>query len=112
MSLRINDRLLSDQSLCRKAGRLKMGGDVVREEILKGGARLVLLASDAAERTVRQMRFACEEGEVPLRMLPRTMDELWATAGKRYGVFAVCDGGFAKMIAGLLPPEGTGTAEQ
>ncbi|WP_308755077.1 ribosomal L7Ae/L30e/S12e/Gadd45 family protein [uncultured Anaerotruncus sp.] len=108
----MNDRLLSALSLCRKAGRLKMGGDVVREEILKGGARLVLLASDAAERTVRQMRFACEEGEVPLRMLPRTMDELWATAGKRYGVFAVCDGGFAKMIAGLLPPEGTGTAEQ
>lgn len=31
---------------------------------------------------------------------------------KRYGVFAVCDGGFAKMIAGLLPPEGAETAEQ
>lgn len=90
-----------------------MGGDVVREEIMKGGSPgWCCSASDAAERTVRQMRFACEEGKVPLRMIPRTMDELWATAGKRYGVFAVCDGGFAKMIAGLLPPEGAETAEQ
>ena len=38
----MNDKLLSALSLCRKAGRLKMGGDVVREEIMKGGARLVL----------------------------------------------------------------------
>ena len=58
----MNDKLLSALSLCRKAGRLKMGGDVVREEIMKGGARLVLLASDAAERTVRQMRFAPRRG--------------------------------------------------
>lgn len=108
----MNDRLLSALSLCRKAGRLKMGGDVAREEIYKGSARLVLLASDAAERTVRQMRFACEEGGVPLRMIPRTMDELWATAGKRYGVFAVCDSGFATMITGLLPPEEAGPAEK
>ena len=47
----MNDKLLSALSLCRKAGRLKMGGDVVREEIMKGGARLVLRdASPSVER--------------------------------------------------------------
>lgn len=111
-NLRMNDKLLSALSLCRKAGRLKMGGDVVREEIMKGGAGWCCSRRTRPNARCARCGSRAKEGKVPLRMIPRTMDELWATAGKRYGVFAVCDGGFAKMIAGLLPPEGAETAEQ
>ena len=38
------DRLMGAVSLCRKAGRLRMGMDLVCEEVQKGGVRLVLVA--------------------------------------------------------------------
>ena len=90
-------------SLCRKARRLRMGADVVRDNVLSGEAKLVLLTSDIAERSARHARGICGPAHVPVRTLPYTMQELAPVAGKHYGVFAVCDRGFADMILGLLP---------
>ena len=99
------DKLLGALSLCRKAGKLRLGGDVVRQEARTGGAKLVLLTSDVAERSARQTAAACQEGKVPLRRLPLDMGELSRVAGKEYGILAVCDAGFARMITGLLPSQ-------
>ena len=99
----MNDRLFSAISLCRKARRLRMGADVVRDNVLSGEAKLVLLTSDIAERSARHARGICGPAHVPVRTLPYTMQELAPVAGKHYGVFAVCDRGFAYMILGLLP---------
>ena len=99
----MNDRLLSAISLCRKAGKLRLGGDVAREEALSGGAKLMLLSADLAARSNRQTRFGCGE-RVPVRELPFSMEELSRVTGRRCGIMAVCDEGFAKMISGLLPP--------
>lgn len=102
---RMNDKLMSALSLCRKAGKLRMGTDVVKEEVGTGGAALVLVAADVAERTERQIRFVCEHNKVKVCKLPYSMEDLWQITGKQYGVYAVCDRGFAKMISGLIPGE-------
>ena len=99
----MNDRLFSAISLCRKAQRLRMGADVVRDNVLTGEAKLVLLTSDIAERSARHARGVCQQARVPVCTLPYTRQELAPVAGKPYGVFAVCDRGFADMISGLLP---------
>ncbi|MEM1484676.1 50S ribosomal protein L7 [Oscillospiraceae bacterium PP1C4] len=101
----MNDKLFSAISLCRKAGKLKMGSDVVKEEVLDGSAALVLLTNDLVERSERQTRFVCENNRTKVRSLPYSMEQLWPITGKKYGILAVCDSGFAKMIEGLLPPE-------
>lgn len=101
----MNDRLMSAISLCRKAGKLKMGGDVVKEAALSGEARLVLIASDLAERSEKQIRQVCEGSGTRLESLPLTMEQLWQVTGKKYGILAVCDQGFAKMIDGLVKRE-------
>ena len=80
-----------------------MGADVVRDNVLSGEAKLVLLTSDIAERSARHARGICGPARVPVRTLPYTMQQLASVAGKQYGVFAVCDRGFADMILGLLP---------
>lgn len=100
----MNDKLISAISLCRKANKLKMGFDVVKEEAAKGTAVLVLLVRDLAPRSERQIRFSCEQSGTKVSVLPYTMEELSVITGRNYGILAVCDNGFAKMIEGLLPP--------
>ena len=98
----MNHKLLSAISLCRKAGKLRMGMDVVREAVQDGSAKLVLLASDLAKRSEGQILAACEGRKVPVHTLPLDMEALWQVTGKKYGILAVCEDGFAKMIIGLL----------
>lgn len=99
------DRLMGAVSLCRKAGRLRMGMDLVCEEVQKGGVRLVLVADGVSGRSERKVREVCEAGNVPVHRLPCTMEELSRVTGKKYGILAVCDEGFAGMIGGLLGSE-------
>lgn len=100
----MNDKLLSAISLCRKAGKLKMGMDVVKEAVAGGETRLVLLAQDIAERSERQIVEACAAKHVRVQKLPVDMDELGQFTGKRYGILAICDKGFTQMIGKLIDP--------
>lgn len=100
------DKLLSAISLCRKAGKLKMGTDVVKEQIEQGTAKLVFTASDIAQRSRRQIDFACAKASLTAVSVPYTMEDLSMVTGKKYGILAVCDKGFADMIGGLVPPAG------
>ena len=52
--------LLGALGLCRKAGKLLHGYDRVQENALRGKVALVLLTSDASERTVSHMKDACD----------------------------------------------------
>ena len=99
----MNDRLLASISLCRKAGKLRMGSDVVKDEVIAKNAVLVLLAGDLAPRSERQIRFVCERERCKVVSLPFQMEQLAQVTGRLAGILAVCDPGFAKMIEGLLP---------
>ena len=67
-----NNRILSTISLCKRAGKLLLGFDVVGEAILSGEA------------------------------IPSTMDEIWQFVNKRAGVLAVSDQGLAGKLCGLI----------
>ncbi len=97
-----DERLCAAISLCRKAGKLKCGGDLVRAEAQAGRAKLVLLCEDVAERSARQTQAACQAGGVPLRRLPLGMERLSQVTGRMYGILAICDRGFADMVLKLL----------
>lgn len=85
-------------SLCRKAGRLAAGGDAAQDAIYSGKADLVLLAKDLSERSARKFQKICGEKGIPWLGLAWTMVDLAFYTGREYGIFAVCDPGFAKMI--------------
>ena len=63
--------LLGALGLCRKAGKLLHGYDRVQENALRGKVALVLLTSDASERTVSHMKDACD-GIVACEQMPLT----------------------------------------
>lgn len=75
------NKLSSSLGLCRRAGKLVMGTDMVREAIRKGKIALALVASDATENAfTRLSAIACHRG-VPCRRIPLTKAELSQALG-------------------------------
>lgn len=92
--------ILGFLGLCRKAGKLLCGHDVVKESVISSASQLVFLSSDASERLEREMRHACSyEGKsIPVYRTPISMDEFGISLGKKSAVFSVTDTGFANKI--------------
>ena len=86
-------------TMCRKAGKLVMGMDMVKQSCNEGKARAVFTASDISEKSLKEARFVCAKNDVALYRLDMTMDEIWYGLGKKIGVMAMTDAGFAKSCA-------------
>lgn len=85
--------------MCRKAGRLVMGMDMVKDACSLGNAKAVFVADDLSAKSLKEVRYTCARYEVRLYALGMTMDEVALGIGKRTGVLAMTDGGFAKSCA-------------
>ncbi|MBR1863077.1 MAG: ribosomal L7Ae/L30e/S12e/Gadd45 family protein [Ruminococcus sp.] len=85
--------------MCRKAGRMVVGMDMVKDACANGNAKAVFTASDFSERSLKEIRFACARNGVRLYALGVDMDSLGQCIGKRSGVIAMTDSGFAKSCA-------------
>lgn len=98
------NKLMGLLSLCRKAGKLRIGFEPVREAVESGEARLVLYATDFSPRSRERMeRILARSGGPPeWTDTDFTMDEISRVCGKRAGVVAVADGGFAAGIKKLM----------
>lgn len=98
----MNNRILSLLGLARRAGRLTLGNDAVLESIKEEEAKLILLAQDLSARTVKGIQPAAQQAGVPLVCIAETMDEIGMALGKRVGVIAVNDQGFAAKLTELV----------
>ena len=87
----MNEQLLSFLSLTKRAGRLALGFDVVKEAVLKQRTGLVLCTSDLSPKTEKEINLICSRAGVERRTIPATMDEIWFSVSKRSGVLAVLD---------------------
>ncbi len=87
--------------MCRRAGRLTVGFDAVAALCGQPQA-LLMLASDASERTVRQLTF--QAGKTPVYRLPLTREETAHAVGspKPIAVLATTDNGFIRALRPLL----------
>lgn len=95
------EKALSLLGLCRRAGRLQFGHDPVAESMRLGKAVLVLLASDLSQNSVRRTLRLAEEMHTPVVRLAATMDSLGHAVGRRTGIVAVEDSGFANKLKTL-----------
>ena len=101
-----NDRLLSFLGIARKAGRLSLGFDSVCESVRKGESRMILIASDASEGTVRRLRSRLPEDFADVYQMPCDIDRIDAALGKGVRLISVNDKGFANKITELLGETG------
>lgn len=96
------EKLISVLTLSKKAKKLIMGFDVVKEAVLNQTARLVLLSDDVSPKTKKEAEFLCGKQQLALAVIPLKMDEIWYLLGKKSGVLAITDTGFAEKILSLL----------
>lgn len=91
-------------SLCRKAGKLKMGFEPVKETLLQQEARLILYAGDLSHKTRESMDWHLRQMDrpPPCCLLSDTMEELAVLCGKKTGILAITDQGLADAIQKLL----------
>ncbi|MDL2294518.1 ribosomal L7Ae/L30e/S12e/Gadd45 family protein [Ruminococcaceae bacterium OttesenSCG-928-D13] len=92
----MTDKLLGALGLCRRAGALAAGFDVVCEAAQGGKAELVLLAADASERTRRKVTEACL-GRCKLIETDITQQALAGLLSKPTAVLAVTDKNLAAL---------------
>lgn len=97
------DNILSLLGLALRGGRLAVGDEPSALAAEAGRARLILLAADAGERTVRRGTRLAEEGRCLLLTLPWSKTELGGALGRSSAaVAALTDTGLANALAQKL----------
>lgn len=96
------NKMLSVLGLARRAGKLNWGFDTAVEAVRGGTCGVVILAADLSDKTKKNVRYEAEKHNVPVLESAFTMEEVSAAIGKKTGVLAVCDRGFAEKLKQLL----------
>ena len=93
--------LLSFLGLCRRAGKMALGSDIVVDSIVNGESVLVLIASDISPNTEKQITRNAQQYNVKLIKLKENKEEVSHAVGKFSAVISINDMGFAKKIIQL-----------
>ena len=104
------DRLLGTIGLCRRAGKLICGVDLICTELRKSAKRaqsvqIVLAPSDVSDNTRKKLNDKCKFYGVTLCFLPYTAAELSAAVGKDapIGAVAITDAKLWQSVKNHLP---------
>ena len=94
------DKLLNLIGLAKKAGKLEVGEEPVGAAARSKHARLILIASDAADNTRRRALHFGEAGECICLEIPPTKEDLGRALGRTScALLALTDSGFAEAVA-------------
>ena len=88
-----NKKYLSLLGIARRAGRLSMGHDTVKDSIRKRKAKLVIFSSDISKRLIEEIGSLSEryQPSLPSIRIAENMDEIHSALVYRAGVIAVND---------------------
>lgn len=89
-------------TMARRAGKLKMGMDMMKDACENGEAKAVVTATDISEKSLKEVKFVCKKHGVKIYSADMSMQDIGYDLGKRVGIMAVCDKGFAKKLSTLL----------
>ncbi len=86
-------------TMCRRAGKLVLGMDEVKNACRSKKAAGVIVAKDLSERSLSEIAYVCDTEGIKLYRTDCTMDDIGYALGKVYGIIAVADSGFMKSMA-------------
>ncbi len=92
------NKVLNLIGLAQKAGQVSNGTEAARSSLINGRAFLLIMSSDIAENTRKDLLASAEKVGVPW-ITAGNKDELGKSIGKEYRVaLTINDGGMAKRI--------------
>jgi ribosomal protein L7Ae-like RNA K-turn-binding protein len=97
-----NNRWASLLGLANRARKVISGEELTVKEIRSGKAKLVLLAEDASENTMKKIKDKCSSYGVPLRKVPDRYTLGHAIGKDARVVVAIIDEGFANKLLTML----------
>ncbi len=86
-------------SICRRAGKLRCGMDIVKGGCENSEVKAVFVSSDLSPKSLKEIAYCCNVNGKPIYRLEMTMDQIAAAIGRRTGILGADDSGFAKAIA-------------
>ena len=93
------DQIFNFLGLAMRAGKIKSGESVILSDIKTNKIKLVIVATDASDNTLKVMKNKSESNQIPLRSFG-TRVELGIALGKGERVnIGVTDNGFKKLLS-------------
>lgn len=84
--------------ICAKSGNIVSGMDIVIETLEKKKAKLVIVAEDCSEKTIKNIKFECDKNKIPIYIFG-TIEKISKSIGKNNrGVLAIKNENLAKEI--------------
>ena len=94
-------------SICRKAGKIKLGFDPMKEALEKNKVAGVLTTADISPKTYKEVCYFCQKKNVPVCQIPLTMMQFGSAVSRKAAVAAVLDKGFFDRINQLCAESDT-----
>ena len=92
------NKILGLLGISAKAGKIVSGTDVVVENIEKNKVKLVIVATDSSDRTIKNFKYSCEKYNVPIYIYG-TIDENSKAIGKENrAVIGILDENLARAL--------------
>ena len=92
------DKQLQMLALCRRAGKLVMGFEAVKQSAVNAQAFLLAVSSEVSPKTRKEVEYIKQKYHLPMLTISATLDDLWYILGKRSGVFSVTDQSLAQKL--------------
>ncbi|CAM3263787.1 YlxQ-related RNA-binding protein [Vagococcus fessus] len=96
-----NEKVLNLLGMAMRAGRLVSGEELTLADIRNQQAKLVFVANDASDNTIKKIKDKGAFYNVPV-INEFSQMELSAAIGRSRMIIGVCDSGFAKKFQELL----------
>ena len=85
-----------------KAGAILAGTDLVLEEMSKKRVKIVIIASDASEKTIKNIKYYCEKNNVEMFIYGTINDNSKAIGKHNKAVIAIKDQNLADAIKKVI----------
>ncbi len=85
-----------------KAGKLISGTDIILEQMAKKKVNLVIVAEDASEKTIKNMKYYCEKENVKLIVYGSINENSKAIGKHNRAVIGIVDKNFANSIEKVI----------
>lgn len=85
-------------TMCRKAGRLVMGFDAVKEALMESNVSCIIVTEDISPNTLKEVKFVCKNYNREILELDMDSYDMLFAVGKQIVVAAICDFGFAEKL--------------
>ena len=92
-------KVLTLLGFASKAGKLSFGMNDSIASAKRGKAKLFVVSNDLSPKSLKEMTFYKTKYNLPLKVLDEDMQTVSSAVGRKCGIIAVLDAGFAKSIS-------------